>query len=225
MPQKTKTRTAGARTGMRDTIKRVATELLIRHGFHNTSFRDIADQIGTTTTNIHYHFGSKQQLVEEVLTDYVAEASARHKSIWLADGHTLSEKLQGVVEYNFERYKRFNRGKAGGRPWSLIGRLRLDSEDLSPIARESLTSFSRSVHEAIKSAFEQACRSGELRADAPLDDLTLLVVNLVNSSSVFTQDAGSFDRLEEFFTAFERVMLKVYAGEPSDSGEHRAKRH
>lgn len=222
MPQKTKTRTTGARSGMRDTIKKVATELLIRHGFHNTSFRDIADQIGTTTTNIHYHFGSKQQLVEEVLTDYVAEAAARHKSIWLDQGRTLSEKLRGVVEYNFERYKRFNRGKTGGRPWSLIGRLRLDSEDLSPVARESLASFSRSVHGDVKSAFELACRSGELRADAPLDDLTLLVVNLVNSSSVFIQDAGSFDRLEEFFTAFERVMLRVYAGGTAGQGSRPA---
>jgi AcrR family transcriptional regulator len=210
---------------MRDTIKKVATELLIKHGFHNTSFRDIANLIGTTTTNIHYHFGSKQQLVEEVLTDYVAEAAARHRSIWLDDERTLSEKLRGVVEYNHERYKRFNRGKVGGRPWSLIGRLRLDSEDLSPVARESLVSFSRSVHEAVKSAFEQACRSGELRADAPLDDLTLLVVNLVNSSSVFTQDAGSFDRMEEFFTAFERVMLRVYAGEAAEPRNRRANRY
>jgi TetR/AcrR family transcriptional repressor of nem operon len=225
MPQKTKIRTAGARSGMRDAIKKVATELLIRHGFHNTSFRDIADQIGTTTTNIHYHFGSKQQLVEEVLTDYVAEAAARHRSIWLDAERTLSEKLGGVVEYNYERYKRFNRGKVGGRPWSLIGRLRLDSEDLSPVARESLALFSRSVHEAVKSAFEQACRSGELRADAPLDDLTLLVVNLVNSSSVFTQDAGSFDRMEEFFNAFERVMLRVYAGDAAEPRNRRPNRH
>jgi AcrR family transcriptional regulator len=197
---------------MRETIKKVATELLIRNGFHNTSFRDIAEQIGITTTNIHYHFGSKQQLVEEVVTDYVTETTNRHRAIWLDAEHTLSQKLHGVVEYNHERYKRFNRGKSEGRPWSLIGRLRLDSEDLSPVARESLASFSRSVHEAVNTAFAQACASGELREDAPRDDLALLVVNLVNSSSVFIQDAGSFTRLEEFFTAFERVMLRAYAG-------------
>jgi AcrR family transcriptional regulator len=220
MPQKAKPRTIAARGVMRDTIKKVATELLIRHGYHNTSFRDIADQVGITTTNIHYHFGSKQQLVEEVLTDYVAEASARHRSIWLNEQQSLREKLQGVVAYNYERYRRFNRGKTGGRPWSLIGRLRLDSEDLSPAAREALASFSRSVQEAVKTAFEQARAAGELRADAPLDDLSLLVVNLVNSSSVFIQDAGSFDRLEEFFGAFERVILRAYAGEGRPKPRH-----
>jgi AcrR family transcriptional regulator len=197
---------------MRETIKKVATELLIKHGYHNTSFRDIAERVGITTTNIHYHFGSKQQLVEEVVKDYVADATQRHQSIWLAPDDTLAGKLRGVIAYNHERYKRFNRGKTSGRPWSLIGRLRLDSEDLSPAARESLAGFGTSVHEAIDKAFAMACESGELRRDAPRDDLAMLVVNLVNSSSVFTQDAGSFDRLEQFFFAFERVMLNIYAG-------------
>jgi AcrR family transcriptional regulator len=197
---------------MRETIKKVATELLIKHGYHNTSFRHIATRIGITTTNIHYHFGSKQQLVEEVVKDYVADATARHRPIWLAPYHTLADKLRGVIAYNHERYKRFNRGKSQGRPWSLIGRLRLDSEDLSPAARESLAGFGTAVHEAIDHAFALACASGELRADAPRDDLALLVVNLVNSSSVFTQDAGRFEPHEQFFFAFERVMLSVYAG-------------
>jgi AcrR family transcriptional regulator len=212
MPPKSRTQAPAARSNMRETIKKVATELLIKHGYHNTSFRHIATRIGITTTNIHYHFGSKQQLVEEVVKDYVADATARHKAIWLAPDHTLTDKLRGVIAYNHERYRRFNRGKGQGRPWSLIGRLRLDSEDLSPAARESLAGFGASVHEAIDRAFALACASGELRADAPRDDLALLVVNLVNSSSVFTQDAGSFEPLEQFFFAFERVMLSVYAG-------------
>lgn len=199
-----------SRTGMRDKIKKVATELLIKHGFHGTSFRDVAERCDITTTNIHYHFGSKQQLVEEVLRDYVEETAARHRSIWLDDSLSLPDKLRGVVAYNHERYKRFNRGRVHGRPWSLIGRLRLDSDVLSPAARESLASFAQSVHAAIETAFAHAVDVGELAPDAPREDLALLVMNLVNSSSVFTQDAGSFDRLEHFFGAFQRVILELY---------------
>ncbi len=199
-----------SRTGMRDKIKKVATELLIKHGFHGMSFRDVAERCDVTTTNIHYHFGNKQQLVDEVLRDYVDETTARHRSIWLDKGLSLSEKLRGVVDYNHERYKRFNRGKVHGRPWSLIGRLRLDSDVLSPVARESLASFARSVHAAIEEAFAHAAEVGELSPHAPREDLALLVMNLVNSSSVFTQDAGSFARLEHFFGAFQRVILDLY---------------
>lgn len=216
-------RSPSSRTGMREKIKKVATELLIKHGFHGTSFRDVAERCGITTTNIHYHFGSKQQLVEEVLTDYVEETAARHRSIWLDEALSLPEKLRAVVAYNHERYRRFNRGRTSGRPWSLIGRLRLDSDVLSPAARASLSSFTSTVHAAIEQAFAQATAAGELAADAPREDLALLVINLVNSSSVFTQDAGSFERLEQFFGAFERVMLDLYLmpGAAAGSGARR----
>ncbi|MGK8890307.1 TetR/AcrR family transcriptional regulator [Burkholderia gladioli] len=59
---------------MREKIKQVATELLISRGFNGTSYGDIATRLGVTTTNIHYHFGNKQALVDEVVADYVAEA-------------------------------------------------------------------------------------------------------------------------------------------------------
>lgn len=199
-----------SRTGMREKIKKVATELLIKHGFHGMSFRDVAERCDVTTTNIHYHFGNKQHLVDEVLREYVEETAARHRSIWLDQSRSLPDKLQGVVDYNHERYKRFNRGKVHGRPWSLIGRLRLDSDVLSPAARASLASFAHSVHAAIEEAFAHAAEIGELAPDAPREDLALLVMNLVNSSSVFTQDAGSFERLEQFFGAFQRVILNLY---------------
>jgi TetR/AcrR family transcriptional repressor of nem operon len=195
---------------MRDAIKAVATELLIRHGYHGTSFRNIAERLDTTTTNIHYHFGNKEKLVEEVLRDYVDATSARHQEIWQNPDRSLQQKLRDVVEFNFMRYKAFNKDRKGSRPWSLIGRLRLDGEILSPEAREYLAFFTVRVHDSIKIAVRDAQRAGELRSDAPLDDIALLLVNIVNSSSVFTQDAGSFERLEQFFDTFSRVVLSAY---------------
>lgn len=52
---------------------------------------------------------------------------------------------------------------------------------------------------------EYAWQQGQLKADTPRQDLVFLLTNLVDSSSVFAQDAGSFARLEQFFTAFSRV--------------------
>jgi AcrR family transcriptional regulator len=199
------------RLPMRESIKQVATELLIRHGFHGTSFRHIAERLDITTTNIHYHFGNKEKLVEEVVRDYVTSTCAKHKEIWENPGRSLIEKLRDVAAFNRTRYKAFNRGRKSGQPWSLIGRLRLEGEVLSPGTRESLTSFTDHVHAAIRVAVRIAHDNGELVADAPLDDLAFLLVNIVNSSSVFTQDAGNFERLEQFFEAFSRVMLSAYA--------------
>jgi AcrR family transcriptional regulator len=35
------------------------------------SYGDSAGPLQTTRANIHYHFGNKQRLVEEVLKDYI----------------------------------------------------------------------------------------------------------------------------------------------------------
>jgi len=211
MARKSDGEPAASRLSMRDNIKKVATELLIRHGYHGTSFRNIADRLDITTTNIHYHFGNKEKLVEEVVRDYVTSTCAKHKEIWENPGRSLPQKLMDVAAFNQTRYKAFNRGRKSGQPWSLIGRLRLEGEVLSAGARESLASFTDNVHASVRIAVQIAYDRGELVADAPLDDIAFLLVNIVNSSSVFTQDAGNFERLEQFFEAFSRVMLSAYA--------------
>ncbi len=200
------------RGDMRQSIKLVAGRLLTLHGFNGTSFRDIALELGITTTNIHYHFGNKHGLVDEVVADYVAEVEARHRAIWLDGGCTLQQKLRLLVEYNWERYQQVNKGRDGGNTWSLIGRMRLESQDLSDNARASLSSFTATLHELIRSAVDDAWRRGELAGSTPRQDLAFLILNIVNSSSVFTHGTGGFDRLELFFDAFSRVMLSAYAG-------------
>ena len=197
---------------MRQNIKIVAVRLLTLNGFNGISFRDIATELGITTTNIHYHFGNKHGLVDEVVADYVAESEARHQRIWLAPDRGLAEKIRLLVEYNWERYQQVNTGRDGANTWSLIGRLRLESQSLSDKARASLSSFTTTLHGLIRSAVDQAWREGELEESTPRQDLAFLILNLVNSSSVFTHGAGGFDRLEHFFDAFSRVMLSAYAG-------------
>jgi len=196
---------------MRKRIKRIATSLLIKNGFRGTSYGDIAARLGITTTNIHYHFGPKKRLVEVVVHDYVEATLARHREIWLHPEWTLPEKLRGVVEFNSERHRRFNRGGIGGRPWSLIGRLRLESDLLSPSAQAALSRFTAELAGYVRIAVERAHEKGELQPDSPLDDIAFLLANIVNTSSTFTQDAGSIQRLAAFFETVSRVLTSAYA--------------
>ena len=204
-------RSHGQRNDMRQRIKKVATDLLIRNGFRGTSYGDIAARLGITTTNIHYHFGPKKRLVEQVVQEYVAAALMRHREIWLDPGTSLPDKLRGVVAFNSERHRRFNRGGVGGRPWSLIGRLRLESDLLSPPAQAALSEFTTEVHGYVRAAVQMAQDKGELRPDSPLDDIAFLLANIVNTSATFTQDAGSIERLAAFFETVSRVVSLAYA--------------
>ncbi|MGL9773137.1 MAG: hypothetical protein ACR5LG_02045 [Sodalis sp. (in: enterobacteria)] len=60
-----------------------------------------------------------------------------------------------------------------------------------------------------------------MKTDTPRQDLVFLLTNLVDSSSVFAQDAGSFARLGQFFAAFSWVVLSVYTLEPHGSDTKR----
>jgi len=204
-------KTAPPAADMKERIKRAAIDLLIRNGYRGASFADIAKPLGITTANIHYHFGNKQRLVEAAVTDYVAGSLAGHQQVWLDTTTTLRAKLRAVVAFNRSRYRRFNRGKAAGRPWSLIARLRLEGEVVGAGVRAELARFTDVLQRDIRHAVQTAFDRGELGPDAPLDDIAFLIANIVNSSGVFTQDAGDFDRLEQFFATVENVLLAAYA--------------
>ena len=195
---------------MKRAIKRVMTDLLIRHGYRGASIRLAAEALGVTTTNVFYHFGSKEALCDLVIEDYVGEALAGHGLIWRDPDATLDEKLERFLAFNRKRYRRYNGRVDRGRPWSLIGRMRLESDILSTRAQAQLSRFREGLHEHIREAVEIARRRGELEADAPVEEIAVLVVNLANSSSIFTQDAGSFERLEKLVHAIGSLLAKAY---------------
>jgi TetR/AcrR family transcriptional repressor of nem operon len=199
---------------MKERIKAVAIGLLIRNGYRGASFANIAKPLGITTTNIHYHFGSKQRLVEAAVRDYVAGSLAGHQQVWLDRTTTLRAKLRAVVAFNRARYENYNRGKVSGRPWSLIARLRLEGEVTGAGVRAELARFTEVLHRDVREAVQTALDRGELKPDAPLDEIAFLIANVVNSSGVFTQDAGNFDRLEQLFATIENALLAAYAAHP-----------
>ncbi len=202
---------------MRTKIKNAATELLIKHGYRGFRFRDVAARLGTTRANIHYHFGNKQKLVDEVLDDYVAHTLERFHRIWTDGDARFSDRIRGTAAFNRERYRRFNRGGDGG-PWSLIARMRLDSDVLSETANERLRDFGIRLHAYFFAAVEAARQNGELRADAPVEEITLQLMSITNfSAGPVTQDAGGFERLEQLYLAFSRTVTQAYGSDAEEA--------
>ncbi len=202
---------------MRTKIKNVATELLIKHGYRGFRFGDIAARLGTTRANIHYHFGNKQKLVEEVLDDYVAHTLERFHRIWTDGDARFSDRIRGTAAFNRERYRRFNRGGDGG-PWSLIARMRLDGDMLSETANARLRDFGVKLHAYFFAAVETAKQDGELRADAPVEEITLQLMSITNfSAGPVTQDAGGFARLEQLYLAFSKTITQAYGSGAVDT--------
>jgi TetR/AcrR family transcriptional repressor of nem operon len=198
---------------MREQIKELALDLLIQHGYRGVSFGDLAAALKTTRANIHYHFGNKERLVEEVLEDYVRITSEQLNQVWTEPEVPFVSKIKATVEYSRRRYLKFNKRKDTGHPWSLIARMRQDGDALTPAGREALQRFGKNLFASIVAAIEQAKASGEFDASLPTDDVALQLVAIANSAGPITQDAHDFQRLEDLYMGFARIVQHAYGRE------------
>jgi TetR/AcrR family transcriptional repressor of nem operon len=195
---------------MQSKIKRAATELLIKHGYRGLRFGDIATRLGTTRANIHYHFGTKQRLVEEVIDDYLRDTLNRYRPIWLDERASFQDKIQATIEFHLRRYRRFNRRADRGRPWSLIARMRLERDVLSPRTNAALHAFGAEVDGYVVRGIEMAKATGELGPEAPVRDIALQISSFINTAAAITRDAGGFGNLEQLYLAFGRIISHAY---------------
>jgi TetR/AcrR family transcriptional repressor of nem operon len=194
---------------MKNQIKELTVELLTRHGYQGFRFRDVADRLQTTRANVHYYYGSKLNLCEEVIVDYVHETLVNWEENWKSD-KSFEQKVRGMMESNRQRYLRYNPTGTTGNPWSLIGRMRMERDEIGPRARTALAEFGVVLENLVIAGLESAVREGELSAEAPIQDIALQLVAIANSAGPITQDGGSFDRLEQLYLSFARIVNHAY---------------
>ena len=80
----------------KENIRRSAIELFQNHGFKKVSISDIAKRADVSQVTIYNHFGSKEELVRDVLQWYAMMLLARYKSIMESD-RPFMEKLEEIV--------------------------------------------------------------------------------------------------------------------------------
>lgn len=194
---------------MKQEIKQISAELLIRNGYQGFRFRDVADVLNTTRANIHYYYGNKLNLAEEVIVDYVEQTLANWEANWRSD-KSFEDKIHGMMESNRQRYLRYNPTAKTANPWSLIGRMRLEQEVIAPKAREALAQFGVTLENLVVAGIDQAVARGELSNDIPRGDIALQLVAIANSAGPITQDGGNFDRLEQLYRSFSRIVHHAY---------------
>lgn len=194
---------------MRQRIEATALDLLVCHGVRGVSFGTIAGILGTTRANIHYHYGNKDTLVDEVIENYVARTVDDMCGVWTDPARHFADKIEAIAAFNLARYEKFN-SEVQGRNWSLITRMRADADALSERSLQNVRRFTSELLEAVMVGTRQAIDAGVLHAQAPVRDIAVQFVNLVNSAGLTTLDAHRFDRLSEIYRAFIRMTLAAY---------------
>lgn len=202
--------------GSQDRIKASAVRFLILNGFLGLRIGDVADELGITRANIHYHFGSKDNLVDAVIEDYMRELLERYHSIWASITTSYRQKVEATIEFNKGRFRQFHGGTlVGSNPWSLIGRLRNDAAFISQKSRSELARL-EIVDAYIAGAVRLAQLSGEISVEAPTDAITKQLIVIIDCASEITQIRGGFEPLQSIYRAHVELVMDAYGKSKSE---------
>jgi len=85
----------------RDELLKLAATMFAERGLRATTVRDIADSAGILSGSLYHHFKSKEQMVEEVLRDFLDWLFGRYEEIVDTEPNPL-ERLKGLFMASFE---------------------------------------------------------------------------------------------------------------------------
>jgi TetR/AcrR family transcriptional regulator, cholesterol catabolism regulator len=85
----------------RDELLDLAATMFAERGLRATTVRDIADSAGILSGSLYHHFKSKEQMVEEVLRDFLDWLFTRYEEIVAATTDPL-ERVKGLFMVSFE---------------------------------------------------------------------------------------------------------------------------
>ncbi len=85
----------------RDELLDLAATMFAERGLRATTVRDIADSAGILSGSLYHHFKSKEQMVEEVLRDFLDWLFGRYREIVETEPNPL-ERLKGLFMTSFE---------------------------------------------------------------------------------------------------------------------------
>jgi TetR/AcrR family transcriptional regulator, cholesterol catabolism regulator len=85
----------------RDELLVLAATMFAERGLRATTVRDIADSAGILSGSLYHHFKSKEQMVEEVLRDFLDWLFTRYQKVIATEPNPL-ERLKGLFMASFE---------------------------------------------------------------------------------------------------------------------------
>jgi AcrR family transcriptional regulator len=93
----------------REEVKAVALELFSTRGFEQTSLREIAERLGITKAALYYHFASKRDLLQALITPLVEDLEA-----FVAEAaEKAADQPRAVLESYFDMCLRHKRVLTG----------------------------------------------------------------------------------------------------------------
>lgn len=194
--------------------------MFVRLGYNGVSFLAIGKEVGIGHSAIHYYFRTKEDLAEYVLANYCQDTLEHYRTVWKDEALGLTDKCLAIRDWIYRRYVKYNPGGRGGKVWGLLTRFSIDADQLSPNIKILIRETEGQIEALVREGVEIAVRKGELRADAPVHEISIQIATLLQLSMQLTRYAGSFQRFDDLLRWTCRVVQQSY-GEPHVTSDWR----
>jgi TetR/AcrR family transcriptional repressor of nem operon len=172
----------------RGRIVESATDLIAAHGVAGTSVEQVRERAGVSSSQLYHYFDSKQALVRAVIARQADELVGDSA---LQDGALDSfDALRAWAEATLERQRALE-----GRQCDLTT-LAGELPGVDDAARRELVAGFSRWKEALRSGLASMQGTGDLRADADLDDLSAVLMTALQGGSQLATAMGDVGLLQ-----------------------------
>ena len=196
---------AGRRSSDSDTasaILDVAERLAQTRGFNAFSYADVAAELGITKPALHYHFASKAELGEALLTRYTARFDDALESIDASDLDAAG-KLEAYADL-------YAQVLAQDR-MCLCGMLAADYHTLPEPMRESVIRFFDRNETWLTGIVDHGRNAGTLRVDGASKEVAQMIMGALEGAMLV---ARTYRDPERFDTSAKRLLAEITTPSP-----------
>lgn len=185
-------------------ILTAARHLFLSRGFVRVTADEIAAELGISKATLYKEFSSKEEILREVVREFMAEIAGRVDTIMKADTMSFVERLAALFSF------------VGGRI-SQFGPLFIrDIQKSAPRIWKEIDDFRRNkIFKNFKVILEAGRREGFFREDVDLDLLLQMFISLIQE---FVNPAAILRSERSPVATFESVIKVFFQGILTDKG-------
>jgi AcrR family transcriptional regulator len=157
----------------REEIVEVAAHVFSDRGFEAATLRDVAAAMGTDRASLYYYFGSKEELLQEIVRQALGRDIATAQAVKRSRAST-KDKIAALIEAMVKGYD------------ANYPHMHVYIEDLGRISRQDsewstdVIARTREYESIVHSILTKGQRDGTLRKDLPVELSALALFGMVN---------------------------------------------
>lgn len=184
-----------------------AAERLVQvRGFNGFSYADVAAELGVTKASLHYHFASKAELGEALITRYAARFAESLAKIATRPSDAPA-KLDAYAKLYADVLRDDQR-------MCLCGMLAAEYQTLPKRMQDAVLGFFDDNEEWLRGILEQGQREGTLRFTGTPNEAARMIVSGLEGAMLVARSYGDVTR---FRTAATRLMTSLTDPAPKAS--------